>query len=101
MRPSSEGAPESGNGTPLDSSAAPSGLGRFLMHFLGFRFAPPQAIIRARLRRLRASALGHDQKQVSGLGARPKICLSSRRSGLLAHCTRNSRYPVAGVADGI
>ena len=27
------------------------------MHFLGLRFAPPQAIFRARLRRLRASAL--------------------------------------------
>jgi len=38
------------------------------MHFLGFRFAPPQAIIRARLRRLRASVLGHDQKRVNGLG---------------------------------
>ena len=38
MRPSSEGAHgvDSGNGTPLDSSAAPSGLGRFFMHFLGF-----------------------------------------------------------------
>ena len=38
------------------------------MHFLGFRFAPPQAIFRARLRRLRASVLGHDVKQVNGLG---------------------------------
>ena len=63
---------------------APSGLGRFFMHFLGFRFTPSgsrRTIIRARLRRLRASVLGHDQKQVNGLGNRPKIYLSSRHSG--------------------
>ena len=40
----------------------------FFNAFLGFRFAPPQAIIRARLRRLRASVLGHNQKQVNALG---------------------------------
>jgi hypothetical protein len=34
------------------SSAAPSEQDRFFTHFPGFRFAPPQAIILPRLRRL-------------------------------------------------
>jgi len=44
----------------------PFRAGSIFMHFLGFRFAPPQAIFQVRLRRLRASVLGHDQKQVNG-----------------------------------
>jgi hypothetical protein len=38
------------------SSGAPSELICFLL-FLGFRYAPPQAILGPRLRRLRAGAL--------------------------------------------
>src|SRR5208282_4240269 len=40
----------------------------FFSAFLRLRFAPLQAIFRARLRRLRASLLGHHQKLVNGLG---------------------------------
>jgi hypothetical protein len=61
----SEGAPESTLEMEPRSTHLPplQGWVDFFMHFLGFRFAPPQAsIIRARLRRLRASVLGHDQK---------------------------------------
>src|SRR5215468_4585020 len=46
---------DSGDGTRPDSSAAPKELARFLHNFLGFRFASPQAVILARLWRLRAS----------------------------------------------
>jgi hypothetical protein len=35
----------------------------FFGAYPGFRFAPPQAFIRPRLRRLRASVLGHRQKR--------------------------------------
>src|SRR6516162_5359430 len=41
---------------------------RFFMLFPGFRFATPQAIMRPRLRRSRATALSHDKKQVNGFG---------------------------------
>ena len=53
-----------------------SELGRFCCAFLG---PAPQAVIRARLRRLRASVLSHHQKQDNGLGEPSKISRFSRR----------------------
>ena len=59
MRPGSEGALASA----LEMEPRSTHLALFqslvnFWHFLGFRFATPQAIIRPRLRRSRASALG-------------------------------------------
>ena len=80
MGASSEGAPES----TLAMEPGPTDLPllQSLLDFytisLGFRFASPQAVILARLRRLRASVSGHDLILNRGE-------MAPRRSGVTDH----------------
>ena len=70
------------------------------MLFLGFRFATPQAIIRAHLRRSKASALSHHQKQVNGFGGTvPTTNRPSAVTGRLGGALLGSRLNLQHLRD--
>ena len=80
MQPGSEGAPESTLATDPGSTHLPllQSLLDFYTISLGLRFASPQAVIGARLRRLRAGVSGHDLILNRGE-------MAPRRSGVTDH----------------